>query len=189
MSESEAVKRVDSGAMAADELPSLADFDESSGLHGWYEATVLEGYATQKGTQFVTGDGPGQNGRRELRLCFALAVGRSTRNLQRTFFYAPENFTVEGLTRIKELREQFRNQRSWPGHGHDQNFSINLGHLGQLEKAVGFKLQNRERGNPSSGFVTAPYVGKRLDVYVAPGKNEYDEIKGFAAAGTRAKRS
>jgi hypothetical protein len=178
----EATKRVDQPGLAQEEIPSLADFaDEPTGniTPGWYGATVLEGYATQKGTQFTTGDTPGKDGKRELRLCFGIAVGNSVQNRQRTFFYRPEDFSVENIAKVKALREQFKGQRSWAGQGQAQHFSIIIGELGQLEKAVGFKLAR----HPNGGFITVPYVGKRLDVRIRLGNKGFDEVAGFAPAG------
>ena len=191
MSESEAVQRVDQPGLAQEELPSLdAFYEEPSGniTPGWYAATVLEGYATGKGTQFTTTDEPfngpsGGDGRRIFRLALGLTVSGAQRNLQKTFFYSPEQFSGENLAHIKALREQFKGQKKWQGQGQAQNFSITLGHLSQLEKAIGFKLAR----HPNGGLLAAPYIGKKLDVRVSTGKNGYDEVTGFAPAGTRAK--
>lgn len=176
--------RIDQPGLAAEEMPSLGDFyEEPSGniTPGWYAATVLEGYATGKGTQFTTTDEPFKDGRRIFRLALGLNVNGTQRNLQKTFFYTPEQFQPENLAHIKNLREQFKGQKSWAGQGQAQNFSITLGHLSQLEKAIGFKLAR----HPNGGLLAAPYVGKKLDVRVSTGKTGYDEVTGFAAPGTR----
>jgi hypothetical protein len=184
-SEATDMKRIDQPGLAQEELPSLDSFYEEPGGNitpGWYAATVLEGYATGKGTQFTTTDEPFQGeGRRIFRLALGLTVGTTTRNLQKTFFYSPESFTIENLAHIKAMREQFKGQKSWAGQGQAQNFSITLGHLSQLEKAIGFKLAR----HPNGGLLAAPYVGKKMDVRVSTGKTGYDDITGFAPAGTR----
>lgn len=189
MSNESTAARIDQPGLAPEEMPSLdAFYEEPSGniAPGWYGSDVLEGYATGKGTQFVTSDQPSVKapGKRELRFCLGLNVNGSQRNLQKTFFYTPEQFSPENLAHIKQLREQFKGQRSWAGQGQAQNFSINLTQLSQLERAVGFKLVR----HPNGGFLVAPYVGKKLDVRVSTGKNGYDEVTGFAAAGSRAAR-
>src|SRR5260221_7629253 len=186
MSDSEAV-RMDTGAMAAEELPSLSDFYEEPGgviAPGWYKAQVLEGYATGKGTQFTTSDEPAKEGRRAFRLCFGVNVGQRVVNLQKTFFYEADAFAPQNLARIKELRETFRSTRgAWPGQGRAQNFSITLGNLSQLEKAIGFKLARHPRG----GLHATPYIGKALDVRIGTDKKGYNDVTAFAPAGTRAK--
>lgn len=188
MSEQEATQMVGAPGLAAEELPSLGDFyEEPSSLIpvGWYKAEVLEGYATGRGTQFTTTDEPGKDGRRIFRLCFGLQVGGQQRNLQKTFFYGENDFSLENLARIKELRETFKGQKSWPGQGHAQNFSITLGHLSQLEKAIGFKLAR----HPNGGLLAAPYIGKSLDVRIGIGKNGYNEVTAFAANGSQSSRA
>ena len=185
--EAEATQRVDAPGLAAEELPSLSDFYEEPGGNiapGWYAATVLEGYATGKGTQFTTSDEPFKDGRRTFRLALAITVNGQQQNRQKTFFYSAESFTPENLARIKELREQFKGQKKWAGQGQAQNFSITLGHLSQLEKAIGFKLA---RHPMNGGLLAAPYIGKSLDVRVSTGKNGYDEITAFAPSGTHSK--
>ena len=177
-------QRIDQPGLAAEEIPSLSDFFEEPGGNiapGWYAATVLEGYATGKGTQFTTTDEPFKDGRRIFRLALGLTVGGSSRNLQKTFFYSPESFSAENLARVKGMREQFKGQKSWPGQGQAQNFSITLGHMSQLEKAIGFKLAR----HPNGGLLAAPYIGKHLDVRVRTDAKGYDDISGFAPAGTR----
>jgi hypothetical protein len=182
MSESDEVQRVGAEGMAPEEMPSLDDFYEEPGGNippGWYEADILEGYATGRGTQFVTGDEPGKNGQRMLRFCFGVNVSGHQRNLQKTWFYTEGQFEGEYLARIKGLREQFAGVKSWPGHGKEQNFSINLGQLSQLGKAVGFKLVKHPNG--SGGLMAKPYVGKKLRVRVMTGKKGFDELAGFKA--------
>ena len=177
-------QRVDQPGLVQEEMPSLSDFFEEPGGHitpGWYAAEVLEGYATGKGTQFTTTDEPFKDGRRIFRLALGLTVAGQQRNLQKTFFYGADQFSAESLAHIKALREQFKGQKSWAGQGQAQNFSITLGHLSQLEKAIGFKLAR----HPNGGLLAAPYIGKKMDVRVLTGKNGYDEISGFAPAGTR----
>lgn len=173
------MSRVGAAGLAPEEIPSLGDFYEEPGGNitpGWYDAEVLPGYATQRGTQFQTGDEPFRNGQRAFTLCYGLNVNGNQRNLQKTFFYSPEQFSAEHLAHIKNLREQFAKVKSWPGHGQDQNFSINLGQLSQLEKAIGFKLA---RHPGTGGLMAAPYIGKKLKVRVNTGKKGYDEITGY----------
>jgi hypothetical protein len=182
MSETDEVQRVGAEGMAPEEMPSLDDFyEEPSGNipPGWYDADILEGYATGKGTQFQTGDSVGKDGQRMLRFCFGVNVNGHQRNLQKTWFYSPGQFDGEHLARIKGLREQFKGIKSWPGHGKDQNFSISLGQLSQLGKAVGFKLAKHPNGG--GGLMATPYVGKQLRVRVVTGKKGYDELAAFKA--------
>jgi hypothetical protein len=177
------MQRVGAAGLASEEMPSLDDFYEEPGGNippGWYDATILEGYATGSGTQFQTGDETGKDGQRHLRFCFGLNVGGHQRNLQKTWFYTPGQFEGEFLARIKGLREQFAaaKQKSWAGHGKEQNFSISLSQLSQLGKAVGFKLAKHPE---SGGLLATPYVGKQLRVRVVTGKKGYDEVAGFKA--------
>lgn len=175
---SDDVTRVGAAGLAPEQTVNLDDFFEEPGGNippGWYDAEVLEGYATGKGTQFATSDGPGTNGQRVLRFCFGLNVSGNQRNLQKSFFYTPDQFEAENLARIKNLREQFAKVKSWPGQGQAQGFSISLGMLSQLQKAVGFTLAK----HPTGGFMTQPYVGKKLKVRVSTGKKGYDEVTGF----------
>jgi hypothetical protein len=169
------------GGLAAEEMPKLEDFFEEPGGNitpGWYDAEVIEGYATGRGTQFTTSDEPSKDGKRALRFCFALAVNNSVRNLQKTFFYAPEQFEAQYLAQIKEMREQFKGQRgAWPGQGQAQNFSINLGQLSQLSKATGFDL----RKHPNGGLMPNTTIGKRIKVRVSLGKTGYDEVTSYKA--------
>ncbi len=63
--------------VASEEMPSLADYgrEPSTGAwpDGWYAATILAGYATNSGHQWVTEDGPSKDGlSRNLRVCFLL---------------------------------------------------------------------------------------------------------------------
>lgn len=174
-----AMSRVGAAGLAPEEIPSLDSFYEEPGGNitpGWYDAEVLPGYATQKGTQFTTADEPFKNGQRVLRFCFGLYVNSQQRNLQKSFFYTPDQFGAEYLAYIKGLREQFAKVKSWPGHGQDQNFNINLVQLAQLEKAVGFKLAKHPG---TGGLMAAPYIGKKLKVRVSTGKKGYDEITGY----------
>jgi len=185
MSESEAaVQRIGGAGLAQEELPSLSDFYEEPGGNitpGWYDAVVLEGYATGKGTQFTTADEPAKDGRRAFRLCFGIAVSGQQQNRQKTTFYDPTMFSPENLARIKEMRENFKGTKSWPGQGQAQNFSITLGLLSQLEKAIGFKLAR----HPNGGLLAAPYVGKRLRVRVGTDKKGFDDITGFKPVGQK----
>ena len=184
MSESEAVQRVGGAGLAAEELPSLGDFYEEPGGNiapGWYDATVLEGYATGKGTQFTTADEPFKDGKRVFRLCFGINVGGQQQNRQKSIFYDPANFSSENLAKIKEMRENFKGVKSWPGQGQAQNFSITLGVLSQLEKAIGFKLAR----HPNGGLLAHPYIGKHLRVRVGTDKKGYDDITSFKPMGAK----
>jgi hypothetical protein len=179
--------RVGAAGMAPEEVPSLDDFFEEPGGNippGWYDATILEGYATGKGTQFLTGDEVGKDGQRMLRFCFGVSVGGSQRNLQKTWFYSPGQFDGAHLAHIKSLRQKFAiaKVKSWPGHGKEQNFSISLGQLSQLGRAVGFTLTTHPQ---TGGMMATPYVGKQLRVRVSTGKKGYDELVGFSAVKAR----
>jgi hypothetical protein len=163
-------------------LPSLEDFYEEPGgaiAPGWYRASIVPGYATLRGVQFRTSDEPGQNGRRAFRLCFTLNEGGRT--LQKTFFYDPTKLNANGVATVKKLREQFKGVKSWPGLGQEQNFSITLGNLSQLEKAMGFKLQL----HPAGGVMANSYVGQQLDIRIGIDKNGYNDVTAFAQLGSK----
>jgi hypothetical protein len=184
--ETGAVQRIDAGAPVAEELPSLADFYEepSGGISlGWHGARIIAGYPTQKGTQFQTSDNESANGRRALRYCLSVNDGGTEKTTQQTYFYDPQMFTNEGIARVKELRAQFKGVKSWPGHGPEQNLSITLGALSQLEKAVGFQLKR----HPAGGFITAPYIGQQVDVRIGRDKDDYTRVTAFAKFGEKSR--
>lgn len=177
--------RTDMG-LVKEEMPSLADFaDEPGGAwpKGWYQATVIEGYATRNGKVFQTSDEPSRTlDSRNLRMCLAVTNGKDTRQFSELLNYRVEDFTSERLEAIKELREQFRGARgSWPGYSDIQRSSLAVAKLGQVEKAFGFRLAKAHSG----GLNPAPFVGQKVDVRLGINDNGYNEVNAWAKAGSR----
>lgn len=96
------------GGLAEERVVDLSDFAEAPGgalPRGWYAADIIEGYATRRGKQFVTGDTVSQNGdSRNLRLCIKVSTATEPHNLQEVLNYRPSDFTPERLAFIKEAR-------------------------------------------------------------------------------------
>lgn len=185
-----APERVDVGATMAEELPSLADFAQEPGgawPKGWYAATILEGYATPKGTVFQTLDNPSKAGdSRNLMICVSMDGGKlGTRNTFTQLNYRAGDFTADRMAAIKEAREQFKGARgAWTGQTDLQRSSLALAQLGQLEAALGFRLPL----HPAGHILAAKLVGQKMDVRLGEDEKGYNEINAFAKAGTRAKK-
>lgn len=184
---------------AEPEIPSLLDLaDEPStgvwegqgfGPHkNWYPATILEGYATKNGTQWLTQDTPSKDGSsRNLRLCFELTSAKGEkRNTFASYNYRLDDLTVERIQAVKNAREMFKGKKGKWSNADIQRSSLALASLGGLERSLGFKLKRTD-----AGFLDASvFVGQKLDVRLGVGKpNEkgasYNEVFEIAKSGER----
>lgn len=169
----------------AEVLPDLTDFaDEPGGAwpKGWYQAEIIEGYATAKGKQFMTEDNPSKDGTsRNMRLCFRVSKGTDARQLQESFNYRQTDFTPDRLAFIKEAREEFKGVKGAWADRDAQRSSLAIAKLGQLQKAMGVKVPLTANGtiNPAS------LVSIKLDVYLTIDENGYNEVKQFAPASSK----
>jgi hypothetical protein len=192
--------RIDAGpGLAAEEMPSLADFAEEPGgawPKGWYRAEFIEGYATTKGTQFTTKDEPSKNGTsRNLTLCLRIAGDfymndgerkagpGGVRNTFEQINYRLDDFTPAKLAMVKELRESNKGVRgAWPGQADQQRTSLALAKLGQIEKAMGATFKRTPLGLSASHL-----SGRAVDVRLGVDDKGYNEVTAFAPAGSRVK--
>jgi len=163
----------------------LSDFAEESGgalAPGWYRALIIEGYATIKGKQIVTGDTLSSKGdSRNMKVCFGLAIGR---NIFNSFNYRTTDFTPERLAQVKELRLAFKGtQGAWPGQADAQRSSLAIADLAQLQKSLGLSLPRTDEGNLNP----MPLVGQTLDIRLNVDAKGYNNVTAYAAAGTRTK--
>jgi hypothetical protein len=154
--------------------------------NGWYAATVIEGYATRKGHQFITEDVTSKNGdSRNIRFCFAVVnTAGETRNIQEQYNYKSELLlTSEGLTGLAEARKELKGVRSWPGEAKAmQSSSITLGKLGQFQKALGLKLKST-----GISFDPSVFVGQRVDVKLSTDTDGFNKVTEFSKAGEKAR--
>jgi hypothetical protein len=177
----------------SEELPSLVDFaGEPGGAwdKGWYRAEVIEGYATGKGTTFLTKDELSKGGdSRNVTFCFRVF---NKAGQERTIFdqqnYRVTDFTPERLAQIKEGREANRGVKGKWTQGYQpgdlQRSSLAIATLGQFEKALGFRFK---RG-PNGALLPGVFIGQKVDVYLGINKEGYNDITEYAAAGSKEKR-
>jgi len=168
---------------------SLDGFDyDASGAwpKGWYSAEIIEGYSTPKGKVFTTEDGVSQKGdSRNARLCFkVVGPGGEQRTLQDTINYRPSDFTAERVAYVKQARIEHKGARGrWNDDPDAQRTSLALVTINELEKAVGFNLRNAD------GYMfPARTVGQKVDVRLKVNEDGFNEIGGYAKAGTGGKK-
>lgn len=172
--------------LASEELPDIADFAEEVGgawPKMWYRATIIEGYATRKGHQFITKDAPSKDGSsRNLQLCFLVTnVKGDERTLQESYNYRVSDLTPERLAHIKELREEFKSvQGQWPDRD-GQRSSLAVAKLGAIKKAVGFNLTK----GPDGGIMAGVFVGQQVDVLLGIDDKGYNFVSKIAKAGDK----
>lgn len=161
---------INSMALAGEEMPSLADMahEPSSGAwpDGWYAATILEGYATNSGHEFVTEDSPSKDGSsRNLRICIkARNKAGEERNYFNSFNYRKADLTAATMGAVKKAlavaKEQKWKNSEWPSEWKDIHRSvIAIQGLAQFERALGFKLAKTEEGV----IKVAPFFGQKID--------------------------
>jgi hypothetical protein len=197
----------ESTGLAPESAPSLADLatpEEGAGAwpDGWYRGEIIAGYATGTGKAFETTDQMAKDPvSRNLFICLRLDGGvyvpssrkqsdrklmqgpGGTRNIRATFNYRITDLSAERIAQIKDARERFKDvQGAWPDKSL-QASSLSIGRLGQLEKAVGFKLPIiGGRTNP------APFVSQKLDVRLSfNSETEFSDVAAVAASGTHVK--
>lgn len=196
--------------LAREDAPSLSDLatpEEGAGAwaKGWYRATVLDGYSTGRGKVMQTSDVVAKDpASRNLFICLAvngdafvpsdadpskrkLTKGPGgIRNIRVTYNYRPGDF--DRIAEVKHARELYKSvQGAWPNKD-IQAASLSLGRLGQLEKAVGFKIPFANgRLNPQ------PFVGQQLDVRLTiteeteKQRGGFSEVAAVAPSGSHVK--
>jgi hypothetical protein len=185
---------INSMSLAPEEMPSLADFgrEPSTGAwpDGWYSATITEGYATNSGHQWITGDTASKAGdSRNMRVCFAVVnKAKESRNYWASFNYRLGDFTPARIQAVVSARQHAKEQQwkgKWPGEMADlQRTSLAIGQLGQFERALGFRLQKTEAGFLDVG----PFVGKQIDLRLKLNdETGFSEPVEFAKLAERAK--
>jgi hypothetical protein len=185
-------ERIDIGANAPEEMPSLADFfEEPAGgawPNAWYGATVVEGYTTGNGKVWSTEDTTSRGGdSHNLRICFNVNGGKlGFRNTFASLNYRTEDFTADRLAAVKAAREQHKGEKAgaWVGQTDLQRSSLALGQLAQVENALGFKL----RLHPNGHVLPATFVGQNMDVRFTTNDKGFNEINAFAKTGSKAKK-
>jgi hypothetical protein len=168
------------------DLATLTDMaEEPSGgplPAGWYRADVIEGYATRKGTQFLTQSAPSKNGESlNLRVCVTVhpRTGDS-RNLNTTINYRANDFTPERITYVKEAREEFKGvQGAWSDKA-AQASSLAIAKIGQLSAAIG-ETFIRQNGTSDA----AKLVGKSVDIRLNINAKNYNDVTAWAPAGSK----
>jgi hypothetical protein len=170
----------------ASESVDLSDFAEEPGgawPAGWYPATIIAGYSTGRGKQFLTEDTLGRKGdSRNARVCFNLNGGSlGTRSTFESFNYREDDFTPARLAQIKEMRQEFKAVRgAWPGQADAQRSSLAIASFSQFTKALGMSLPRVDgRVNP------IPFIGQAIDVRINIDDKGFNTITAFAASGTR----
>jgi hypothetical protein len=192
--------------LAVESAPSLSDLatpEEGAGAwpKGWYRADIVEGYTTGRGNAFETRDQLARDsGSRNLFLCLVvngdvyvpsdsdpskrkLVKGPGgVRNIRETFNYRPRDLSPERIAAVKRARDAYSKvQGAWPDKD-IQAASLSLGRLGQLEKAVGFKL-------PFIGdrYDVRPFIKQTIDVRLVISDKGFSEVAAVAKAGTHVK--
>lgn len=173
-------------SVAAEHVVDLEDFYEAPGgawPKGWYPATIIEGYATPKGKQFRTEDSASLKGdSRNLRLCVLASDGKGERTMQESFNYRVGDFSDERKAFIKSAREENKDVKGrWTDYD-AQRSSLALVKLSVIAKAVGASFAT----NGNGGLVTAPLIGKKVDIRLGINDEGFNEITAFAPAGTKA---
>lgn len=173
--------------LQGEDVPSLADFAEEPGgalAPGWYPAEIIEGYSTQKGKTFATEDTVSQKGdSRNLRLCFKVTSGSLERTMQDSYNYRVSDFHPDRLSFIKEMRSEFNGVQGRWSDTDAQRSSLAVAKIGAIEKALGFTL----RSKAVEGMLAQRAVGNKVDVRLKINPEGYNEVAGFAPAGTRTK--
>jgi hypothetical protein len=182
-------------ALAGEDMPSLAEMahEPSSGAwpDGWYAATVLEGYATNSGHEFVTEDNPSKDGNsRNLRICIkAKNKSGEERNYFTSLNYRKGDLTAQTMGAVKSALQTAKEQKwknsEWPAEWKDIHRSvIAIQGLAQLQRALGFKL-----GKTGEGIIkVAPFFGQKLDARLKLNEETgYSDVMEFAKFEERKK--
>ena len=156
--------------LASEEMPSLAEFahEPSSGAwpDGWYAATVLEGYATNSGHEFVTEDTPSKDGSSQnVRICLKLKnKAGEERNYFTSLNYRKTDLTSATFAAVKKALQTAKEMKwknaEWPQEWKDIHRSvIAIQGLSQLERSLKQKLAKTEAGT----IKVANFFGQKLD--------------------------
>jgi hypothetical protein len=181
---------------------------EGAWAKGWYRATIIPGYSTGRGKVMESSDVLSQTaGSRNLFLCFAvngevyvpsdpdpskrkLTKGPGgVRNIRNTYNYKPADLSEEGMAIVKNARANYKGkQGAWGEQGTEasrlQASSLSLGRLGQLQKAVGFKVPFSKEAQRHD---VRPFLNQLVDVHLGIDKKGFSEITDVAKAGDKVK--
>jgi hypothetical protein len=182
-------------ALADESMPSLSDMahEPTTGAwpDGWYPATILEGYATNSGHEFVTEDNPSKDGAsRNLRICVAAKnKAGEARNYFTGLNYRKSDLTSQTMAAVKKAlavaKEQGWKAGGWPSEWKDlQRSVIAIQNLAQFERALGFKLSKTGEGV----IKVAPFFGQQIDIRLRLNdESGYSEVAEFAKKSERQK--
>lgn len=178
------------GELEKEEVLTFDDFAEETGgawPRGWYSAVVIEGYSTAKGKVFATEDSTSQKGdSRNLRLCFRVTGPGGERTMQESFNYRATDFTPERQAFIKEARLEYKGVKGRWSDADAQRTSLALAKLGAITKSLGLGFPRGADG----GLNPTPMIGQRIDVRLGINEeNGFNEITGFAKAGTKSAKA
>ncbi len=167
-------------------VPSLDDFANDPGgawPNGWYRATVIQGYASTKGKQFVTGNVVSQRGDSfNARICLKLVGPKGERIIQENINYRTSDFSADRLAFIKQAREENKGVRGRWADTDAQRTSLALGTIGEVEKAFGVTIRTLD------GVLTpATLNGKSVDVRLSTDDKGFNVPTGYTKAGEKVK--
>jgi hypothetical protein len=182
-------------ALGSEEMPSLADMahEPSTGAwpDGWYAATILEGYATNSGHEFITEDSPSKDGSsRNMRICIrAKNKAGEERNYFTSLNYRKGDLTKVTMEAVKKALQTAKEQKwankDWPAEWKDIHRTIiAIQGLAQFERALGFKLSKTEEGT----IKVAPFFNQKLDARLRLNdETGYSDVAEFAKFEERKK--
>jgi hypothetical protein len=184
----ESVDLLDDG-LEVEEILGLEEFaDEPQGAwpKGWYPLEIIEGFQTKKGTVIQTSDAVSSKGdSRNLKLCVKVVGPTGERTMIASFNYRPTDFTPDRMAYIKEMRQENKGVRGAWADRDAQRSSLALAFIGGLSKAVGFSPKRTSDGT----LVAAAYVGLKLDGYLGIDIKGFNEVRQFAAPGSKARNT
>lgn len=165
------------------DVPSLEGFDSTGGgawPNGWYPATIVPSFTTNKGNTFETEDFLSKAGdSRNIRVLIEATDGENTRTLFHNCNYRLADLTPERIAEIRELRKVYAKEKKWPDTD-AQRTNLNLEGLRELEKVMG-----RTFSRNGSGLDVTPLHNLKVDVYLGTDEKGFNEVRQVAASGTR----
>ena len=171
-----------------EEMPDLSSFarpvSEGAWPAGWYQAKVIEGYATGSGFQWVTGDLPSKdNQSRNMTVCFSVTNSSGDeRKTWTSFNYRSDDFTKQKLGAITELRQKNAKLKQWPEKDL-QRTSIAVASLGQFERA--FAGMTRLKRTTQGNLATVNLIGYKMDLRLSINDDGFNEVEEFAPLGEK----
>lgn len=157
--------------------------------HGWYSATVIDGFV-KGGHEFLSGNTAAKQKRLpsgemsdpsvNLMVCFTLnnAETKEARNDFAQFNYRTSDFDPETLEVVRNLRAEMKGVRGrWEGFEDEQRSSIAVAKLGQLFEAIGTDVPLSDDGEVIMAGLAGSSLFVRLGVDEETG---YNTITGFS---------